>query len=111
MVAHLNVPALDSRTNYPSSLSKKIITNNLKSKLNFKGLIFTDALDMSGVSNFSSPGDVDLNAFAGNDILLMSKDVISGINKIKLAYNQGIIKESRLSHSLKKYCMQIQSWS
>lgn len=103
MVAHLNVPALDSRTNYPSSLSEKIITNNLKSKLNFKGLIFTDALDMNGVSNFSSPGDVDLNAFlAGNDILLMSKDVISGINKIELAYNQGRINESRLSHSVKK---------
>ena len=55
----------------------------------------------------SVSGDVDLNAFlAGNDIILMSKDVISGINKIKLAYNQGIIKESRLSHSVKKYCMQ-----
>ena len=81
MVAHLNVPALDSRIDYPSSLSKKIVTNNLKSRLNFKGLIFTDALDMKGVSNFSSPGDIDLQAFlAGNDILLMSKDIESGIN-------------------------------
>ena len=58
---------------------------------------------MNGVSNFSSPGDLDLNAFlAGNDILLMSKDVISGINKIELAYNKGRINESRLSHSVKK---------
>ena len=35
MVAHLNVPSLESRTNYPSSLSKPIITDLLKSKLNF----------------------------------------------------------------------------
>ena len=103
MVAHLNVPALDSRIDYPSSLSKKIVSNNLKSKLNFKGLIFTDALDMKGVSNFSSPGDIDLQAFlAGNDILLMSKDIESGINKIELAYRDGRVKESRLSHSVKK---------
>ena len=103
MVAHLNVPALDSRIDYPSSLSKKIVSNNLKSKLNFKGLIFTDALDMKGVSNFSSPGDIDLQAFlAGNDILLMSKDIESGINKIELAYRDGRLKESRLSHSVKK---------
>jgi len=103
MVAHLNVPALDSTIDYPSSLSKKIVTNNLKSSLNFKGLIFTDALDMKGVSNFSSPGDIDLQAFlAGNDILLMSMDVESGINKIELAYRKGIVKESRLSHSVKK---------
>ena len=51
MVAHLNVPSFDTRSNYPSSLSYSIVTELLKEKLGFKGLIFTDALDMKGVSN------------------------------------------------------------
>ena len=46
MVAHLNVPSLEARSNYPSSLSYPIVTELLKEKLGFRGLIFTDALDM-----------------------------------------------------------------
>ena len=53
MIAHLNVPAFDNNSKQPSSLSGEIITNILKKKLNFKGLIFTDALDMKGVSNYA----------------------------------------------------------
>ena len=103
MVAHLNVPALESKQKYPSSLSKNIITNILKSKLKFKGLIFTDALDMKGVSNIATSNKIDLQAFlAGNDVLLMSKDVINGINEIYNALNNGIVTEKRLSVSVKK---------
>ncbi len=106
MVAHLNVPSLESRTNYPSSLSKPIITDLLKSKLNFQGLIFTDALDMKGVSNFSVPGEIDLQAFmAGNDVLLMSENVEIGMEKIMLSYYSGHISEDRLAHSVKKILM------
>ena len=43
MVAHLNVPALETRMDYPSSLSKTIVTDILKGQLGFNGLIFTDA--------------------------------------------------------------------
>ena len=106
MVAHLNVPSLESRTNYPSSLSKPIITDVLKSKLNFQGLIFTDALEMKGVSNFSVPGEIDLQAFmAGNDVLLMSENVEIGMEKIMLSYYSGHISEDRLAHSVKKILM------
>src|SRR5690606_10548282 len=41
MVAHLNVPSLEPRQNFPSSLSKPIVTNLLKEQLGFQGLIFT----------------------------------------------------------------------
>ncbi|SFZ91803.1 beta-glucosidase [Flaviramulus basaltis] len=102
MVAHLNVPSLDS-TGYPSSLSKHIVTDILKEKLGFQGLIFTDALTMKGAANFSETGDIDLAAFmAGNDVMLMSADVGIGISKIVEAYNKGNITEARLSHSVKK---------
>jgi beta-glucosidase-like glycosyl hydrolase/CubicO group peptidase (beta-lactamase class C family) len=103
MVAHLNVPNLDSRSNYPSSLSYPIVTDLLKQKLGFKGLIFTDALSMKGASKFSSPGEIDLQAFlAGNDVMLMSNDVTQGIAALEKAVVSGLISEERLAHSVKK---------
>ena len=103
MVAHLNVPSLEPRNNYPSSISEHIVTDILKGRLGFKGLIFTDALTMKGISNFSEPGDIDLAAFlAGNDVMLMSEDVPKAISKFKEAYNNSDISEERLSHSVKK---------
>ena len=106
MVAHLNVPGLETQPNLPSSLSKKIITDILKTDLKFTGLIFTDALNMKGASNHQAPGDIDLAAFlAGNDVLLMSQNVPRAIQKITDAYMEGIISEDRLAHSVKKILM------
>ncbi|MGC6430787.1 MAG: glycoside hydrolase family 3 N-terminal domain-containing protein [Jejuia sp.] len=106
MVAHLNVPSLETRENYPSSLSKHIVTDILKEKLGFEGLIFTDALTMKGAADFSESGDIDLAAFkAGNDVMLMSEDVGVGISRIMNAYNNGDISEARLAHSVKKILM------
>ncbi|WMI67382.1 glycoside hydrolase family 3 N-terminal domain-containing protein [Mangrovimonas sp. YM274] len=106
MVAHLNVPSLEPRQGYPSSLSERIVTDILRERLQFQGLIFTDALEMKGVSNYSDSGDVDLAAFlAGNDVLLMSEDVPTGVTKLGEAYAKGIISEERLAHSVKKILM------
>ncbi|XMO86358.1 glycoside hydrolase family 3 N-terminal domain-containing protein [Algibacter sp. AS12] len=103
MVAHLNVPSLETRENYPSSLSKHIVTDILKERLGFKGLIYTDALTMKGAADFSETGDIDLAAFkAGNDVMLMSENVGIGVSKIIEAYNKGDITEARLEHSVKK---------
>ena len=103
MVAHLNVPNLDSRPDYPSSLSYPIVTELLKEKLGFKGLIFTDALSMKGASNFSDPGEIDLQAFlAGNDVMLMSNEVSQGVEALQTAVESGLISEDRLAHSVKK---------
>ncbi|WP_298496091.1 glycoside hydrolase family 3 N-terminal domain-containing protein [uncultured Algibacter sp.] len=103
MVAHLNVPSLEARDGYPSSLSKHIVTDILKERLGFKGLIFTDALTMKGAADFSETGAIDLAAFkAGNDVMLMSEDVGVGVSKIIEAYNNGDITEARLEHSVKK---------
>ncbi|NQX85343.1 MAG: serine hydrolase [Flavobacteriaceae bacterium] len=106
MVAHLNVPSLEARTGYPSSLSPHIVTTILKEDLGFQGLIFTDALTMKGASDFSSPGAIDLAAFkAGNDVMLMSESVPLGIEKILKAYHDKEITEARLEHSVKKILM------
>ncbi|MDT8346239.1 MAG: glycoside hydrolase family 3 N-terminal domain-containing protein [Flavobacteriaceae bacterium] len=106
MVAHLNIPALDNRADFPSSLSEKIVTDYLQRDLGFQGLIFTDALNMKGASNYTSPGDVDLAAFlAGNDVLLISENVPKAAQKIKDALEEGIITEERLKHSVHKILM------
>jgi len=103
MVAHLEMPALDTEAHVPTTLSKNTVTGLLKNKLGFKGLIFTDALNMQGVAKYFAPGDADLRAFmAGNDMLLFPQDVPIAINKIKGAMDSGKISESRLEESVKK---------
>jgi beta-N-acetylhexosaminidase len=103
MIAHLQVPALDNTPKTPTTLSKKVVTELLKDEMNYKGLIFTDALNMEGVAKYYAPGEVDLKAFlAGNDVLLFSKDVPTAIQKIKQALNNESISEVRLAESVKK---------
>ncbi len=103
MVAHLNVPSLEPIDGLPSSLSYKITTEILKEKLNFQGLIFTDALNMKGAANFGEPGVIDLMAFkAGNDVLLFSEDAPKAISMMIEAYQNKEISEERLAHSVKK---------
>jgi beta-glucosidase-like glycosyl hydrolase/CubicO group peptidase (beta-lactamase class C family) len=106
MVAHLNVPSLISQKNLPSSLSEEVVSELLKVQLEFKGLIFTDALTMKGAANYGNTGTIDLMAFlAGNDVLLMSQDVKAGKAKLQQALENGEISEERLAHSVKKILM------
>ena len=103
MIAHLEVPSLESVNGLPSTLSYSIVTSILKNTLGFKGLIITDALEMKGLSTFKSNGNLDMLAFkAGNDVLLMSANVSEGIKSIINEYDKGRISEERLSYSVKK---------
>ena len=106
MVGHLNVPVLESKKGLPSSLSKSIITDLLKTEMGYEGLIFTDALGMKGVSEYLPVGEVEVAAFlAGNDILLMPSDLPKGFEAMKKAYQKKRITEERLAHSVKKILM------
>ncbi len=106
MIAHLDVPSLESREGYPSSLSNDIVYQLLQDELGYKGLVFTDALNMKAVSEFAPEGEVELQAFlAGNDMLLMPENVLKAKEKLIEAYNTGVISEARLAHSVKKILM------
>lgn len=103
MVAHLDIPALESEPHIPTTLSNNTINNYLKNKMGFTGLVFTDALNMKGVAKYFEPGDVDLKAFiAGNDVLLFSQDVPTAINKIQAAINEDKISRMELELRVKK---------
>lgn len=83
MTGHLQVPAHDDEPQSVASISRELVTELLKEKMNFKGLAFTDALNMKAVSKLHKPGEVDLKALqAGNDVLLFSEDVPKAIKLI-----------------------------
>lgn len=103
MVAHLFIPSYDSTKNMASTLSKSIVTQCLQDELCFTGLIFTDALNMKGVSSFFEPGIVDVKALlAGNDVLLFSEDVPKAITEIKRAVQRGDIAKEEIERRVKK---------
>lgn len=106
MVAHLQVPALDSSAGIASTLSKPIVTGLLKEKMGFNGLIVTDALDMKGVANYYSSGELELRALlAGNDLLLNTENVYAAVKRIHLAIQNCEITQEEIDAHVKKIMM------
>lgn len=97
MVAHLFIPSLDDTPKQATTLSPKVVNGLLKDEMQFKGLAFTDALNMKGVSSFYQPGEVDLKALlAGNDVLLFAEDVPKAISYIKTAVKEGKVSQKEI---------------
>lgn len=106
MVAHLNMPAYETQVNVPTTLSKYVVTDLLQNQLGFKGLIFTDALNMKGVSEHFPPGVADVMALkAGNDVLLFSGDVPKAILEINNAIARSEITREYVDAKCKKILM------
>ena len=101
MVAHLQVNALDKSR--PSSLSHVIVTDLLKKKLGFEGLIFTDGIDMKGITNTYSGGQAELEAVrAGNDIILLPPDVPQSIQTIKEAAEKDEVLRKQIDYHCRR---------
>ena len=101
MVAHLNVPALDARENRPTTLSGPTIVDVLRNELGFDGIVYTDAMEMKGVTKHFEPGMADLEAFlAGNDVILLPEDIAQGYKRVLDAVNNGTISMERLDKSV-----------
>ncbi|MCT2537102.1 beta-N-acetylhexosaminidase [Aquibacillus koreensis] len=104
MVAHILNPNLDPT--YPASMSKKVITDILRSQLDFKGVVITDDLTMGAVMNNFGIGDAAVDAIqAGSDIVLVAHDyhkVVQVIEHIKKAVQNGDIKEDRIDESVSR---------
>ncbi|MDB5121205.1 MAG: glycoside hydrolase family 3 domain protein [Sphingobacteriales bacterium] len=103
MIAHMSIPILDNTPHLPATLSKKIVTDILKKEMNFKGLVFSDAMEMKGVVKYFPNGEADVMAFiAGNDILELSENSERGINLIRKAIKEKRIRRKQLKVTVKK---------
>jgi len=103
MVAHMNIPSLDNTPNLPSSLSKHIVTDILKGRFGFKGLTFTDAMDMNGVVKHFRNGEADVRAIiAGNDLLELSQNSARAIDMVLQAIKQGRLTQPDIDARVKK---------
>ena len=103
MTAHLSIPILESNPKLPTSLSQKVITDLLKVKLGFLGLIFTDGLNMKGAANYSNSAEINLAAIqAGNDVLLIPQDIPESVSLIKKSIETGVLSVDRIEESVRK---------
>ncbi len=111
MVAHLHIPALDSTPNLASTLSKKIVKGVLFDSLDFKGVAFTDALNMKGVAAYWDAVTINIKALeAGNTILLMPKDIGKTIKVLEQKIKSGEISENELNKRVRKV-LAIKKWT
>jgi beta-glucosidase-like glycosyl hydrolase/CubicO group peptidase (beta-lactamase class C family) len=110
MTAHLSIPSLDSTRNLASTLSKKIVTDLLRKDLNFKGLVFTDAMDMQGAVKYFPNGQANVKAIlSGNDVLETFEDVPAAIAAIKTAIQNKEISMEEIDFRVKRILM-AKSW-
>ena len=103
MTAHLYVPALDPTPGLPATLSSPILTDLLRKKMGFKGLIVTDAMTMGGVTTAFSAEEAALKAVqAGIDMILLPADLPGVIDALVRAVKDGEIPESRIDASARR---------
>ncbi|GAB3640693.1 glycoside hydrolase family 3 N-terminal domain-containing protein [Spirosoma arcticum] len=103
VTGHLHVPVMDDTPALAATLSEKIVTELLKNELGFRGLVFTDALNMGGLSRSPKAMDINLRALiAGNDILLYPENVREAAQHILNAVQQGVISQAFIDEKVKK---------
>lgn len=103
VTGHLHVPMVDNTPRLAATLSGKIVTELLKNELGFRGLVFTDALNMGGINRTLNSDEVNLRALiAGNDILLYPENVPDAVRRISEAVEKGEVSQSLIDEKVKK---------
>lgn len=102
MVGHFTVPAIDE-DNTPASLSKKVITDLLREEMGYNGVVITDALNMSAISEYYDSAQACILAFkAGADMVLMPENFEAAYEGVLAAVEDGTISEARINDSLRR---------
>ena len=105
MTRHDAFPACDStkiRGKYiPAALSKKVVTDLLKDKMGFKGVVITDNIKMAGIQSFYSTDDLVVELLrAGHDMILSCR--IQDIDIVEKAVLDGRLPESRIDDACQR---------
>jgi beta-N-acetylhexosaminidase len=106
MIAHLYIPAIDNTANRATSISKNNVTGLLRDNLGYKGLTFTDALEMKGVAKYFPGGTIAVEALiAGNDMLCLPESVSETIDAVKKAIKQKKLSWKVIDEKVRKVLM------
>jgi len=100
MVSHNVMESVDS--SYPASLSKKVITGELREKLNFSGIVITDDLAMDAVKSYVNEGSASVLAInAGNDMIITS-DFETMYKEVLNAVKDGTIEKETVDNAVRR---------
>ncbi|MDO5720148.1 MAG: glycoside hydrolase family 3 N-terminal domain-containing protein [Actinomycetaceae bacterium] len=111
MAGHIMLPAYQKHFNpdmtrddlLPATLSKEIITDLLRGKLGFNGLVVTDASHMVGLTGAMPRRDILPQAIAaGCDLFLFFNDPDEDFEWMMEGYRDGRISEERLHDALER---------
>lgn len=104
MVSHILLTCLDEE--YPATLSKKIITDFLRTEQNFSGVLFTDDMTMGAITEHYGLGEACvLSVEAGMDVLLVCHkraDIEAAYQAVLDAVTSGRISEARIDESVRR---------
>jgi beta-N-acetylhexosaminidase len=102
MTAHLWIKAVDNDT-IPATLSPNAMQRLLRERLNFDGVIYTDAMEMGGITTRYPFEVAVVKALqAGCDVILFPGSVEKGIAAIKEAIRDGQLTEQRIRESVRR---------
>lgn len=102
MVSHMSLPNVVG-DDTPCSLSGTVINDLLRNQLGYDGIVITDALDMSAITDSYSSAEAAVKAIeAGADMLLMPENFEEAYQGVLDAVQNGTISEDRINESLKR---------
>ncbi|MFC1780119.1 glycoside hydrolase family 3 protein [Patescibacteria group bacterium] len=101
MVGHVLYSQIDSE--YPSSLSKIIVTDILRTEMGFEGVVITDDIRMGALNDYPEKVIDAINA--GVDIILIVdtyENQVEYIKQLQDAVEEGTVSEERINESVKR---------
>lgn len=102
MSGHISLPNV-TINNEPASMSKEIITDLLRNKLGYDGIVISDSLKMKAISDIYSSKEAAIKVIkAGSDIVLRPYDFYEAYYGVVDAVKSGEITESRIEESLRR---------
>lgn len=100
MVSHVSYPSVTGTTD-PADLSADIVTELLREKMRFRGVIITDAQNMAAITEKYSSGEAALAAIqAGCDMVLMPANLMEAYEALLAAVEAGTLTEARVDESV-----------
>ena len=103
MIAHVHAPDFQPESDIPATLSKFWVTDILKNKIGYKGIIITDGMGMGGVTkNYADDYAIIEAVKAGCDVIIQNYDIVGSINAIEYAVKNNEISIEQINSSALK---------